>query len=113
MQFGKRMAELRKARNITQKDVADALGVSPAQVSKYENGIDTLSCDKVMILCRLFRITPNDFFQKHLVMGDMHTIDPMKKRDIETLISYFVGLDNAKVRKLIINMTRESVNINV
>lgn len=51
MAFGERLRELREERNITQKALAEVLGVSPRMVSFYESGAHFLS-DEYQ-LCRL------------------------------------------------------------
>ncbi len=38
MQFGKRIAALRKTRGLTQQQLADKVGVHPSQVHRYESG---------------------------------------------------------------------------
>lgn len=43
MTFGERLRELREERNITQKTLAEVLGVSPRMVSFYESGSHFLS----------------------------------------------------------------------
>ena len=51
MTFGERLRELREERNITQKTLAEVLGVSPCMVSFYESGSHFLSDEKQ--LCSL------------------------------------------------------------
>ena len=38
--LGSRIAELRRKKNMTQEDLANALGVTPQAVSKWENDLD-------------------------------------------------------------------------
>lgn len=51
MTFGERLRELREERNITQKALAEVLGVSPRMVSFYESGTHFLSDESQ--LCKL------------------------------------------------------------
>ena len=48
-----KLAELRKRRGITQKELAETLLVSPQTISKWENGI---AAPDIAILCSLTRI---------------------------------------------------------
>ena len=50
MNFGKTILELRKAKNITQEELAAELGVTAAAVSKWENGY---TLPDILMLCAL------------------------------------------------------------
>ena len=58
--LGSRIAELRRKKNMTQEDLANALGVTPQAVSKWEND---LSCPDITLLpqlARLFDVTTDE-----------------------------------------------------
>ena len=58
--LGSRIAELRRKKNMTQEDLANALGVTPQAVSKWEND---LSCPDITLLpqlARLFGVTTDE-----------------------------------------------------
>lgn len=56
MNLGERLYELRKAKNLTQDDVAEKLNVSRQTVSKWETDQSTPDFDKIVPLCELFEI---------------------------------------------------------
>jgi len=60
--FGKLITILRKKYNITQKHLADILGVSPTAISKWENGKNLPNSDIMSQLCDFFHITHDDMF---------------------------------------------------
>lgn len=39
MSFQKNIRRLREAQNLTQEELAEAVGIAQAQIAKYENGI--------------------------------------------------------------------------
>ncbi len=51
---------LRKKRNISQADIANALGIKPAAVSKYETGRVPLSEDSIGKLCRMLHVSADE-----------------------------------------------------
>lgn len=60
MNFGKTILDLRKAKNMTQEDLAAQLGVTPTAVSKWENNI---TLPDILMLCALadcFEVTADE-----------------------------------------------------
>lgn len=55
-----KLKDLRKARNISQADIADVLGIKPAAVSKYETGRVPLSEDSIEKLCLLLQVSADE-----------------------------------------------------
>ena len=52
--FGLRLKELRKAKKLSQKDVADRLSVVPSTISGYENNTITPSLEQAIRLAILY-----------------------------------------------------------
>lgn len=69
--LGKKISELRKEKSLTQEGLAEALGISPQAVSKWEND---LSCPDIMLLpalASLFDVSIDELFggkQKETVL---------------------------------------------
>ena len=62
--LGKKLSELRKAKGMTQDDVAEKLGVSAQAVSKWEND---MSCPDIMLLpgiAEIFGVAIDDLFSR-------------------------------------------------
>lgn len=51
---------LRKARNMSQADIADQLGIRPAAVSKYETGRVPLAEDSIEKICRILNVSADE-----------------------------------------------------
>lgn len=51
---------LRKARNISQAEIATWLGIKPAAVSKYETGRVPLSEDSIEKLCQMLHVSADE-----------------------------------------------------
>lgn len=64
--YGERIRELREERNLTQAQLAEALGVSQKNVSKYELELLGLNTEIIVKLCRFFAVT-SDY---HLGLSD-------------------------------------------
>ena len=56
-EFGETLRELRKTRELTQKDFGAKVGLSKAVVSKYENGMGYPSFDVLVRIAQYFGVT--------------------------------------------------------
>ena len=52
-----RLKDIRKDRDLSQKDIAKILGTSQVQYSRYEMGIRLLPIDKLVILANYYNIS--------------------------------------------------------
>ena len=60
--IGKNLAAGRKAKGLTQKEVAAVLHMTQQQYSRFENGVFELNYSLILKLCYLYEITPNELF---------------------------------------------------
>lgn len=57
--MGKKLRELRDARGLTQREVANAVGVTEATVSRWESGhINNMRRDKIEGLAKVLHVSP-------------------------------------------------------
>lgn len=61
---------LRKRKNLTQEQLADALGVSRQAVSKWETGEAYPETDKLIMLCDLFGVTADELLRGNLASSE-------------------------------------------
>ena len=59
--IGKFIADERKLNNLTQSALAEKLGVSDRAVSKWENGKSLPDASIMLDLCKILKITVNDY----------------------------------------------------
>ncbi len=55
--FAKRLRDLRQSKNLTQKDLAEALGISKSSVVSYENGLRVPTLDALVKIENYFHVT--------------------------------------------------------
>ncbi len=63
MELGERILRLRTGRNLSQEDLADALGVSRQSVSKWENGVSVPELDKLVQMGELFGVSLDELIK--------------------------------------------------
>jgi transcriptional regulator with XRE-family HTH domain len=61
--IGQRLKEYRQHRGMTVRELADAVQVTPGQISHYEHGRDRISHERVAEFARILRIKSNDLYQ--------------------------------------------------
>lgn len=61
--IGQRIRDARIMRELSQQQLADALGITFQQLQKYETGKNRISGNKLYFLCERLRIFPNWLFE--------------------------------------------------
>lgn len=60
--FGDKIRQARKRTGMTQRQLADNLGVGHTTVSNWEKNLSRPDADMIQKLCGLLRLQPNDFY---------------------------------------------------
>ncbi len=63
-QIGNNIKAARKAKKLTQKEVAQHMYMTQQQYSRFENGKFEFNYSQILQLCDLLDITPNEVFEK-------------------------------------------------
>ncbi len=63
MNLGEKLYELRKAKNLTQDEVAEKLNVTRQTISKWETNQSTPDFDKILPLCELYDISTEELLR--------------------------------------------------
>lgn len=61
-QVGENLRQARRAKGLTQQKVAEAMHKYQSDYSDYERGLIQLDYDKIVFLCKMLEITPNELF---------------------------------------------------
>jgi len=62
IKVGENIKAARRAKGLTQKEVADKMNTNQQQYSRYETGVHELSYQQIKDLCSIIDITPNEMF---------------------------------------------------
>ena len=65
-EFGKKFYELRKAKNLTQKELASMLNLTNKAISKWENGDALPSVTQVVALAKIFNTTTDELLNNNV-----------------------------------------------
>ena len=60
--FGEKIRNARKALGLTQRQLAEQIGVANTSISNWEKGLSRPDADMIQKLCDVLRLQPNDFY---------------------------------------------------
>lgn len=114
--FGQRFLRLRKARGLTQEDIAKKLNISAQAVSKWENDISSPDISLLPELASIFNITIDELLGKET--NKTEVLPEGKRKDINSMMLYIniLSVDGDKVKvnlpmSLIIACVNSGINI--
>lgn len=68
--FGEKIRNARKSLGLTQRQLAEQLGVSNTSISNWEKGLSRPDADMIQNLCSILRLQPNDFYGTNEAPGE-------------------------------------------
>lgn len=81
--FGDKLKELRKERKLTQKQLADQVGVTVSTISSYESGSRYPSYDVLISLSRIFHVSTD--YLLGLEKAKTVDVNGLSDREIEVI----------------------------
>ncbi len=91
--LGTRLKDLRKARGLTQLQVAERVGISKAMVSSYELSVRQPSYDVLIKLAALFGVTTDHLLG--LERERFVSVKGLSEEHVQLILSMIAALQNA------------------
>lgn len=94
MNFGEKLRTLRTGQKLSQRELADRLGVAKSVISYYESGDRYPSYDVLVKMAHLFHVTTD-----YLLDMDKHRmvdVSKLSEADVDVVISVIRALENKK-----------------
>ena len=85
MDLGEKLYELRRTKNLSQENVAEQLNVTRQTVSKWETNQSTPDFDKIVPLCELYGITPNELLTGEKTEQEKNTNEDDEENNFDEL----------------------------
>jgi transcriptional regulator with XRE-family HTH domain len=107
--IGTRMRELRRARGLTQSEIADALDVTFQQVQKYEKGVNRVSASKLLLLAQFFGKPITVFFPAETsqsIQDDISSKDLNRASMSRRMMNAYDAIEDQGVRRHLLGLTQ-------
>lgn len=101
MTLGNRIAQLRRQKGLKQEDMAEALGVSPQAVSKWENDMNCPDISLLPALAKLLEISVDELLSGKT--APVAVLAPEKKKELNDMLLRIV-VDTNKGEKVRVNL---------
>lgn len=92
----------RKRNRMTQRELAEKLGVKHNSISSWENGINSIDIEILSKICDIFHISINDMFSKEQAEKEYYTEHEQNlvrqyraKPDMQRAVNVLLGLKDA------------------
>jgi transcriptional regulator with XRE-family HTH domain len=103
---GGKLREIRRINDLSQHDVAYALGVSYQQIQKYERGTNRISASRLYHLTQLLNIPITYFYEDLFQPEELSLEDLMTAKETIELVNCYYRIVNPRIRKLFLSVVR-------
>ena len=103
MTIGKRIALLRKEKGLTQEDLANAMGVSPQAVSKWENDQTCPDISALPKLAGLLEVTVDELLSGRDNLPTVRVLPPEQRKDPRDMLLR-ITVDSAQGDRIRVNL---------
>lgn len=102
---GRKIRQLRRARQLTQTELSARIGVQQSDLSRMEKGEYRVSLDTLFRILSEFQISIGEFFEEMggsplserelKLLHDFKLLSPASQRDVEEFVSFKRGVDKS------------------
>lgn len=110
MTIGKRIALLRKEKGMTQEDLANAMGVSPQAVSKWENDQTCPDISALPKLSKLLGVTADELLEGKAETPAVRVLPPAERKDMKDMLLR-ITVDSADGDRVRVNLPMALVEV--
>ena len=110
MTIGKRIAALRKEKNLTQEELAGHMGVSPQAVSKWENDQTCPDISALPRLARLLGVTVDELLEGKQELPAVRVLPPAERKDPKDMMLR-ITVDSADGDRVRVNVPLALVEV--
>ena len=101
--IGEKLKILRKSKGLSLKSAAKLIDVTYQQLQKYESGVNRVPVDKMMTLCSVYNIAPDEFIRifSNSKSKESNEVFSLASKETLTLVRAFNSLSPSLKRSVI------------
>ena len=98
-EIGSRIRRYREERGLSQKQLAELIGVKNSRVSNWEQGLNRPDADILAALCRALQVSPSELLDVRLVDDELNAQERKvimayrAKPDLQPAVNILLGID--------------------
>lgn len=101
-EIGIRIRKFREAQKISQKELAQRIGVSNSRISNWEQGLNRPDADILAKLCQALNVSPSELLNVHLSDEELTEQERRLlaayrgKPELQQAVNILLGIDSSK-----------------
>ena len=98
-EIGSRIRKYREERSLSQKQLAELIGVKNNRVSNWEQGLNRPDADILAALCRVLQVSPSELLDVRLVDDELNAQERKvimayrAKPELQPAVNILLGID--------------------
>lgn len=98
-ELGSQIRRFREARKLSQKELAQLIGVSNSRISNWEQGINRPDADTIVSLCKALAVSPSELLNVHLCEDELSSQERKvlqayrAKPELRQAVDILLGID--------------------
>lgn len=98
-EIGSRIRKYREERGLSQKQLAELIGVKNNRVSNWEQGLNRPDADILAALCRVLQVSPSELLDVRLVDDELNAQERKvimayrAKTELQPAVNILLGID--------------------
>lgn len=98
-EIGSRIRRYREERGLSQKQLAELIGVKNSRVSNWEQGLNRPDADILAALCRALQVSPSELLDVRLVDDELNAQERKvimayrAKPELQPAVNILLGID--------------------
>lgn len=97
--IGANIRKFREMRSLSQREFAEAIGVSSSRLSNWENGINRPDVDTLAVICRTLQVSPSEILDMEISVEQLTEHERRLVReyrrhpDLQKAVNILLGLE--------------------